>query len=90
MFLTAEERRKHDRKLADVRSQGVVIGKRKTRSDKGKSRTKGPGPRSKKKKMSQLPPGPAYKSAEFIDDEDDESQADNADKSEASGTEDDN
>lgn len=70
-FLTAQERKEHDHKLADARNKGVVIGKkRKERSDKGRPRMKGKGEQSKKRKMSQLPPGPMYKSADFIDDQD--------------------
>ncbi|KAG6875059.1 hypothetical protein C0993_010410 [Termitomyces sp. T159_Od127] len=74
-FLTAEERKEHDQKLASARKEGEVVGKkRKERSDKGKPRMKGKGRQVKKRKTSQLPPGHTYKSAEFIDDEDDEQQ----------------
>ncbi|KAG6877552.1 hypothetical protein C0992_009704 [Termitomyces sp. T32_za158] len=83
MFLTAEERKAHDRKLAEARMQGTLARKkRKERADKGQSRKKGNRQESKRRKTSQLPPGPAYKSAEFIDD-DDEAQSDDSNGSES-------
>ncbi|KAG6875240.1 hypothetical protein C0993_010169 [Termitomyces sp. T159_Od127] len=71
MFLTAEERKAHDWKLAEARRQGTLAGKkRKERLDKGRLRKKGNRQESKRRKMSQLPPGRTYKSADFIDNDD--------------------
>ncbi|KAG6888716.1 hypothetical protein C0992_007675 [Termitomyces sp. T32_za158] len=87
-FLTAEEQREHDRKLAEARGQGVTIGKkRKERSDKGKPRNQEKAQQSKKKKTSQLPPGAMYKSAEFVDDAELQAEVDD-DESNGSGGDD--
>ncbi|KAG6894590.1 hypothetical protein C0992_005489, partial [Termitomyces sp. T32_za158] len=75
MFLTSNERKEHEQKLVDARSRGMTIGrKRKERSDKGKE-WKGQekqASRKKKKTTSQLPL--TYKSAEFVHDDDQDSE----------------
>lgn len=73
-FLTKEEQKEHERKLANARSKGVSIGRRrKERSDKGKSRKSGMGEPTKKRKTAlQLPP--THKSAEFVDNDEDDDE----------------
>ncbi|KAG6877120.1 hypothetical protein C0992_010771 [Termitomyces sp. T32_za158] len=69
----ANERKEHEKKMNAARDKGVAIEKkRKEHSDKGKQRTRGKLQLSNKRRKttSQLPP--TYKSAEFIDDNEDE------------------